>query len=180
MCITKKEITNEYFEWLCNSVYSKKFSKPDILEFLHNVDFEYTIGMDANRAEDGISLRYRFCCDRGYDYRMVASYLDVSPCSFLEMLVALAIRCEEHIMHDDYYGDRTAKWFWDMLLTMGLVDKRSGKFNDNLADDILYAFFNREYKRNGAGGLFKTKNHTHDMRSEEIWYQMCTYLNENS
>lgn len=180
MRITKQEITNEYFEWLCKSVYSKKFSKPDILEFLHEVDFEYTIGMDSNRAEDGISLRYGFCYDKGYDYRMVASYLDISPCSFLEMIVALSKRCEEQIMHDDEYGDRTAKWFWDMLITMGLVDKQSAKFNINLADDILDKFFNRAYKRNGVGGLFKTKNRTHDMRSKEIWYQMCTYLNENA
>lgn len=35
----------------------------------------------------------------------------------------------------------------------------------------------REYERNGEGGLF-TVNNGRDMRTTEIWYQMNYYLSE--
>ena len=36
------------------------------------------------------------------------------------MMIALAIRCEEHIMDDPDAGDRTGQWFWSMLVSLGL------------------------------------------------------------
>lgn len=51
---------------------------------------------------------------------MIASYLDNRPCSVLEMIIALAIRLEEHIMDDPDIGNRTGQWFWDMIVSLGL------------------------------------------------------------
>jgi len=50
--------------------------------------------MDGNRAEDGIDLRYRFGYEKEYEGSTIASYLDNSPCSVLEMLIALAFRAK--------------------------------------------------------------------------------------
>ena len=93
------------------------------------------------------------------------------------MMVALALRCEEHIMEDTNYGDRTSKWFWGMIDSLGLSDMYNDRFNLSYANVIMNRFMNRNYDRNGRGGLFTVKNPEHDMRSTEIWYQMCMYLN---
>lgn len=59
-----KELNNEYFEWMCQLVYDERYirrlSYQKLLNHLHNIDFQYSLPMDGNRAEDGIDLRYRF------------------------------------------------------------------------------------------------------------------------
>ena len=71
---------------------------------LHGIIFYNLIDMDADRAEDGINLRYRFGYENGYESAMIASCLDNRPCSVLEMMVALAIKIEEQIMDDPDNG----------------------------------------------------------------------------
>jgi len=88
--------------------YSRRLSYQKLLRHLHNIDFQYMLPMDGNRAEDGIDLRYRFGYEKEYEGSTIASYLDNSPCSVLEMLIALAFRCEEHIM-----TDRISVTAWD-------------------------------------------------------------------
>ena len=108
------QIENQYFDWMCRMVASKKYKTRfyrELLHFLHGIEFTYTIAMDGNRASDGIDLRYRFGYEEGYDNRLVTHYLDDKPCSVLEMLVALSMRCEETIMSDGEC-DRTGVWFW--------------------------------------------------------------------
>ena len=94
------------------------------------------------------------------------------------MMVALAIRCEEHIMGDQDIGDRTGLWFWGMIENLGLLSMTDTAFNKRRVDEIIDIFLNREYKRNGEGGLFTVKNHRDDLRTVEIWYQLMWYLNE--
>lgn len=100
--MTEIELNNEYFEWMCqlvcNERYSRRLSYQKLLRHLHNIDFQYMLPMDGNRAEDGIDLRYRFGYEKEYEGPMIASYLDNRPCSVLEMLIALAFRCEEHML----------------------------------------------------------------------------------
>ena len=107
-----KNVEQEYFEWLydlvCDNRYSEGYSYRKLLSYLHDVEFTYTIPKDSNRAEDGLDLRYRFAYNTGREY--AEEYLD-GPCSVLEMMVALAIRCEECIMDDPKYGNRTGQWF---------------------------------------------------------------------
>ena len=61
--MTEIELNNEYFEWMCqlvcNERYSRRLSYQKLLRHLHNIDFQYMLPMDGNRAEDGIDLRYR-------------------------------------------------------------------------------------------------------------------------
>lgn len=172
----RNELNDRYFDWLCGIIFDPRYGK--LLAYLHSVDFTYIIPMDGNRAEDGIEMRYRFAYDQGYDYRMIASYIDDRPCSVLEMLIALAVRCEEHITYDPDEGDRTGKWFWDMIESLGLLPMTDRRFDQGQIDYILNRFLNRDYEPNGEGGLFTVKHNDRDMREIEIYYQMYAYLED--
>lgn len=180
--MTKDELNNAYFEWMYQLVCDERDSELSyrrLLYLLHDTDFNYTIPMDGNRAEDGTDLRYRFGYENAYEGSIIAAYLDDRPCSVLEMMVALAIRCEEHIMCDPDIGNRTGQWFWNMIDNLGLGDMDDMEFDKNYANSVIQKLLNREYKRNGEGGLFTVKHYRKDLRSVEIWYQMCWYLDEN-
>lgn len=175
--MTRDVIQDRYFEWMCQLVDGKKYELR-LLAHLHEVDFSYTIPMDGNRAEDGIDLRYRFGRECGYDDVEVATYLDDRPCSVFEMMVALAHRCEEHIMDDPDIGDQTGRWFRDMIDSLGLSNMINNRYNERYVDAVIDVFLNREYERDGQGGLFTVANCPRDMRHVEIWYQMCLYLDD--
>ena len=170
-------IQNEYFEWIfglvCGKRYAKNLSYRKLLMHMHKTEFIYFIPKDANRLEDGLDLRYRFTLAIDDNYAL--EYLD-DPCSVLEMMVALAIRCEENIMDDPNVGDRTGQWFWGMVVNLGLGSMTDDMFDKQIVDDILYRFLYREYEPNGEGGLFTIKDCEKDLRKVEIWYQLCWYL----
>ena len=92
------------------------------------------------------------------------------------MMVALAIRCEETIMDDTEYGDRTGQWFWKMISSLGLSSMSDDMFDKKYATYVINRFLNREYEPNGKGGLFTINNCDEDLRNVEIWYQLCWYL----
>lgn len=173
----RDQIINDYFEWLWNFTKCRGHSQNrKIITLLHNIEFRYSIPMDANREEDGIDLRYRFITEVGIpkNYQEVCAYLD-GPCSVLEMMIALAIRCEESIMDDPDIGDRTSEWFWLMMKNLGLDYMNDREFDRDIAEEKISIFLDRRYKRNGEGGLFVV-NGRRDLRKVEIWYQMCWYL----
>ena len=93
------------------------------------------------------------------------------------MMVALAIRCEERIMADPAKGDRTAKWFWSIVNSLGLSSMTDYNFNEWLVNDIITRFLNREYEPDGKGSLFTIKRWNRDARDAEIWHQLMAYLN---
>ena len=175
----KDRISNDYFEWIYNLVcgerFSEKLSYKKLLMHLHNTNFIYLIPKDGNRAQDGIDLRYRFA----YEYTDIEdadSYLK-GPCSVLEMMVALAVRCEETIMDDPTKGDRTGQWFWNMIVSLGFGGMSDDRYDRFFVDKTLDRFLSRKYEPNGQGGLFTIRNPKRDMRKIEIWYQVCDYLN---
>ena len=175
------EIKNDYFGWLydlmCKRRYSGRVSYKKLLMHLHNVEFRYLIPRDENRAEDGVNLRYRYSVDRSYDrdVELTLACLDF-PCTVLEMLIALAIKCEEQIMDDAQIGDRTAQWFWGMIVNLGLGSMTDDNYNKMLADRFINRFLDREYEPDGQGGLFTIKHCADDLRDVEIWHQLCWYL----
>lgn len=175
-----ENLDNEYFDWMYDLVCeNKRASYRKLLRYLYDREFTYTIEMDDNRAEDGVDLRYRFAYGRRYrDPTVVAKTLNDRPCSVLEMMVALAIRCEEQIMDDPDIGNRTDRWFWDMIDNLGLSSMSDTRYNDRYVHKTIDRFLNREYKANGEGGLFTVKNCKYDLRTVEIWYQMNWYLND--
>ena len=63
-----------------------------LLNRLSEIDFQFSIAMDANREADGLDLRYRFGNEKHIRNYVINRYLDDRPCSVLEMMVALANR----------------------------------------------------------------------------------------
>lgn len=177
----QNDIRNEYFDWLykivCEKRFSKQISYKKLLMHLHNINFRYSILRDKNRANDGTGLRYRFVVTHDYEPYCdeILNYLE-GPCSVLEMLVALSIRCEESIMDDPQMGNRTGQWFWGMITNLGLGSMSDSKFNKKFVDDIIEKFLDRKYSPDGHGGLFTIRNCDRDLRTVEIWYQLCWFL----
>jgi hypothetical protein len=91
------------------------------------------------------------------------------------MMVALASECEE-TMDDPNVGDRTGQWFWGMIVNLGLGSMADYNFDYDYVDGVIQRFLNREYEPNGRGGLFTIRNCTEDLRTVEIWSQLCWYL----
>lgn len=176
----RDEIINEYFEWMyrqaCDIDGDVTYIK--LFEHLHNTEFRWTIPMDGNRAQNGIELRWRFIYEYGYrDIRdEIEEYLD-GPCSVLEMLMALAFKCEDDYMDDPDAGNRTGQWIWIMLENLGLASMSDGNYNKHYVNASLDMFMDRQYKPDGEGGLFVIKGCPYDLRDVEIWYQLCWYLN---
>lgn len=176
------QIKDEYFTWLYNYVCKGKthstVSYIKLFTLLHDIEFTFLIGMDVNRAQDGIDLRYRFAMIHEDSEDMVNNIVDIlrGPCSVLEMMVALAIRCEETIMDDTRYGDRTGQWFWSMMNNLGIGNMFDERFDRDFVEEKISIFLNRKYTPDGKGGLFYIRGCTDDLRNVEIWVQLCWYL----
>jgi hypothetical protein len=172
-------IINEYFRWLCEII---KIDQPDksywlLAKALHKKEFFWTVPNDDNRGSDGKKLREEFADENGY---LKYDKLE-RPCSMLEMLVGLSKRMEDY-MTDPEKGDRTDRWFWEMITNVGLLtctDSEYYEYNDGAIDEVLDRVLERTYKRSGKGGLFPLKEPKKDQREVELWYQMCSYLLEN-
>jgi hypothetical protein len=173
------ELRSDYFKWLrdivCANRFHKDISYDKLLTHLHSVDFRWTRALDADRADWGLNMRYRFGQYRKCEH--VKDYI-TGPCSVFEMMVALAVRCEEDLMDDPDYGDRTAQWFWNMIVSLGLGSMIDSNFDAEYVDTTIQKFLNREYGRDGKGGLFTLRHATFDARKVDIWYQLCWYLDE--
>ena len=172
-------LKESYFNWMCGLIESKSSDYIQLLKKLNDIPFRYLIDMDGNRESDGIDLRYRFGYENKITQHEIAAYLDNRPCSVLEMMVALAIRCEENIMSDPLYGNRTSEWFWNMVDSLGLTRLDDNHYNEDIVEQAIDVFLDRLYFKNGRGGLFTLKYPgDRDMRSVEIWCQMYWYLDE--
>lgn len=177
MSTLTNRVKDDYFNWLYDNVCKgrtyENISYIKLFTLLHDIEFTFSIRNDSNRARDGIDLRYRYALF--VDDERVLDILD-GPCSVLEMMVALAIRCEESIMGDTRYGDRTGQWFWEMMHSLGIGNMVDEKFDEELVAEIIFRFIDRDYEPDGRGGLFYIKGCKDDLRDVEIWSQLCWYL----
>ena len=170
-------IRNDYFEWLyknaCRGKAHDNVSYRKLLMLMHSIDFDFYMRDDLSRFNDGVNLRYRYGNRIGREDIM--DILD-EPCSVLEMILALAIRCEDEIMANVQYGDRTTQWFWNMMKNLGLSYMTDERFDKDTAVRIIYDFMERRYQPNGRGGLFYMPNRNEDLTEVEIWTQLLWYL----
>lgn len=180
----KSKIRDDYFNWLvdltCNWCENNSgrgdYSK--LMSYLYFRQFTWTMLMDGNRATDGMETRFGFVEQTDeYTYRDVYLYLS-HPCNVLEMMTALAKRCEDHIMGDPSQDDNTGTWFWEMIVNMHLEKMTDDCFDEEYVEQVVTDMLERNYDKNGDGGLFRTNDPTKDMRFVDIWCQLSWYLNE--
>lgn len=178
--MTGELLKKTYFEWIYSMTFGtrKRPSYRKLLTFLDSVEFDYILPMDGNRADDGVNLRYRFGYERCIPDYEIAKHLDIRPCSVLEMMAALALRCEETVVYDPDFGNHIGIIFSNMLKSLGLSSMSDSHFSRKKAEEAVRILLLREYDKNGQGGLFTISDPTKDMRRAEIWYQMMWYLDE--
>lgn len=166
-----------YLHWMermiCREPYTRGKTWHQLLRCLFSMEFVANHYMDANRGVDGIDLRYRFANTRG----TFAVPIENEPCTVLEMMVALSLRCEEHIMNNPEDGDRTGKWFFEMIASLGLDGMDDQHFNRETVKRTVSSFLSADYSPDGRGGLFYIPGCPKDLRTMEIWYQLMWYLN---
>lgn len=179
LIMNREWINKDYFEWMadlvCRNRFASNISYMKLLQQLHDIEFTWIIKKDNNRAADGICLRDRYAYYYHPENRNISMYIQ-GPCSVLEMMIALAIRCETDIMQDPHMGDRTAQWFWRMIVNLGLGDMMDSQYDEEFVWSTINVFLNREYEPDGHGGLFTVRHCKYDLRKIEIWTQMLWYL----
>ena len=147
--MTEREIDNEYFKWMCSIVCDDFEDMPSytkLLKHLHNKEYTYVIDMDGNRAQDGLDLRRHFAFEDDYSPAIVTKALINRPCMVLEMMVALAARCEVTIGDDIRYGDRTHIWFWNMIKSLGLTSMNDARYTTSIYRTMPHELLtNRKY-----------------------------------
>lgn len=156
-----------YLKWLARKVNIDMSQNVDtsyvqLMNALYEKEFYSVIDMDSNRIEDALALREEY-----------SEYIQNDLCSLLEIMVALAVRCEAEYLRDIATAGNI---FWDMLDNLGLCQYTDMHFDRDEVDCILDRLLDREYESDGAGGLFYAGNDSKiDMRNEEIWWQMQIY-----
>ena len=176
--MTKSASANRYFKWMCDRIsgngYSKGLDFGKLLAHLHGIEFISLMTLDDNVAAAGVELRWRYAYRNGLTD--VPKSLD-GPCTVFEMILALAMYCEESLMDDPRYGDRTRQWFWGMINNLGLGSMTDDRFDEDYVDEVIDRFMHRDYEPNGRGGLFTIRNCDEDLREVEIYHQLYWYLN---
>ena len=173
---TNIKIKRAYFLWLCDKVNAMSEEKLKaggyffLMRTLYKKEFYWTVDMDENRAEDGKSLRKSFD-DNSQEVLN-------GPCNMLELLVGLACKWNDEIQTDND-PDLSATYFWMMIGNLGLSDYVDTNFDEEKVREKLDIFLDREYSKDGVGGLFPVKNAKKDFREVELWYQLQEYLIEN-
>jgi hypothetical protein len=175
------DLENEYFEWMyhivCDGRFAKENSYRRLLEYLNSVEYTWLLPDDANRADDGSEgLRWQFMCTQHIRIRGPRDELD-SPCSVLEMMLALAFKCED-IMDNASLGDRTSQWFWKMVSNLGLAGMTDRRFDLRYVEETIERFLAREYESDGHGSLFIIRDSPVDLRKVDTWTCMLWYIDK--
>ena len=173
------DLERAYFEWMYSTVCEGRFAAENsyrkLLEYLHTVEYTWILPDDSNRADDGSEgLRWKFIYEHHIRLDGPKDQLD-GPCSVLEMILALAFRCEE-IMDNAFLGDRTAQWFWQMITNLGLGGMSDRRFDIRYVEETVQRFLDRDYEPDGHGSLFVIRNCDVDLRDVETWTCMLWYL----
>lgn len=158
-----------YFDWLINLVCTSAYKKSyiSLLSELYNTPFWFDSVIAPNdiyRMDDGLALQY--------EYMSITKDNVSRQCSVLEMMIALARKCENISGVIDCMS-----WFWMMIDNLGLETMYERYYQADYARAIIARFLERDYAPNGSGSLFYIPGIQEDLRQVEIWYQMCWYQN---
>ena len=169
---------NAYFHWLIDLLGDEYLSKNylKLLSALFQKVFTWSIDWDENRANDGIGLRRIFAKEH-HIFDENDRFWPFSGCSVLEMMVAIARRCDDELIYNPEKGDQTGIIFWVMIQNLGLDIYDDFGFFEDEVDDILNRFLERKYDSDGNGNLFIL--HRSDPRKIDLWLQLNLYLREH-
>lgn len=174
-----ENFANAYRNWLCYSMHADDYHI--LFDILYDTEFSWILPEDEHRASAGRYLRESFEAETGLACK--DEWTDW-PCSFLEMLVALAYDMEG-ILYNPAEGDSTYIWFWEIMENLDLADLDdrtmigSPQRTYRHVNSVCYQVCNRTFDRNGWGGLFPLRAPVEDQREVEIWFQMQSYILEN-
>ena len=174
-----KQLLNEYYLWLLEIVDNDIYHVEDYDEMLwqlFDTDFHWVIENDANRASNGLDLRYEY--EHVYGGGLPLD-MENKEASVLEVLIALAINWEHEITYDFRIGDRSAVWFWTMIGNLGLLEMPNWAYDPDFVGDTLEIWMNREFQIDGSGSPFPVKFGNEDQRKVEIWLQLQQFVLEN-
>ena len=172
-------IDEGYLEWLYSQVGAASNRNParshwSLTKQLHTKPFRSAVSRDDNRAVDGIALRTEFL----NEFQLVADPVWLRmEASMLEVLVALSRRAA-------FVSDGVPlEWFWKMLQNIELH-----RYTDDIYDEAVYEavdraieiVLGRNYRPNGLGGFFPLHHPHQDQRRTELWYQLNSYILENT
>lgn len=161
---------SNYMEWIIDIFDGSDHTC--LFRQLMTIEFRWSIDLDANL----LPCVRRFRDKMGKDYDGPKGRPSV-----LEILVTLAVECEDKIMHNDEYGNRTTQWFWMMLYNLGVNVYDDIHYNDRIAekvDDKVNIFLDRDYDYYGEGGIFVVNRPYYDMRVAPLWEQLNWQLYE--
>lgn len=177
-----RSIEESYFDFLLSMVDAYEGGHDEyeqLLRQLHAKAFVVLVDDDVNRVGDGMNLRDDF-----FYYEGIQNGFFDGPCSCLEVLVALAKRCDEILNDPDV--DRTDEYFWMMLGNLGLTKYTDDNFDLEKVENIIEKWVLRDYDELGRGGIFpvkgwdfKAKGGTENQKKLGLWGQMCNFIDEN-
>lgn len=157
-----------YFHWLLKFIgngFCRKNSYYELLEYLFNAEYCWSMPMDENRAADGIDLRHRFVTECDEDQE--ASYVYLSgPPSVLEVLIALSIKME-YIARGSIDLSKSAQWFWGMIKCLDILDCYDGNFDVEKVEYFIDGWMDPESEIS----IFPTSD-------GELWSQAMNFLSD--
>lgn len=167
-----------YFEWLVDLVKADAYYI-SLIKTLYKIPYHAPIeGLNHNRRLAGIRLRDRFKVDTRRRYPLPSK-----PCSFLEMMIALAIEMDDKILYEHRFGDRYLDWFWYMVDNAGWSKFTDGDWTPEMEREIrdtCKRIMDLKFEPNGEGSLFPVYNHPEtDMRDVDLWRQAFFWIDEN-
>lgn len=161
-----------YYQWLLNHVESPiAETHTMLLDTLHNIEFTWKLPMDANRAADGINLRYIYIELEGVDELYDDEYFSEHgyKCSVLEMLIALTTRFATDVVGESFMSP--ANYFWILMENVDLIKYTDAHFDEEAVRDAIFDFLDN-------GGLFPLNGPSKNGKDTELWYQMCEWFRE--
>lgn len=166
-----------YYDWLFKMVKGTYYD--NLLELLHSIPFTPNEEeLDYNRYLDGLRLRNRFKSETNGKIKIIKG-----PCTFLEMLIALANRLDSDIMYETKFGDRSVDWFWMFVDNLGFTKYTDSTWDHDIEVKVLikvHKILAKDYASDGSDGLFAVKDRPDvDLRECDIWRQMIWWVDEN-
>ena len=144
-----------YFQWLIDQVGGEEWWGDYGLALIRLFDKAYYFvnRVDSAAYENGRALRTEAIFD-GIDPAVIPT----DDTRVLEVLVSLAKDVDLHLMHNPAVGDRSPRWFEDMMNTLGFLDQ-SGEIDSEI--DIFL-----------AGKSQITKKRRTPAYSQSLWEQV--------